>query len=212
MTPRTFFRPLAAALAATMLGTGCAPDRAVSPAANVLTPSAAVGATFTTLATQPGTTVPVVQRLTPLASDISVTQTIGPLGGIVSIPEAGLIVYFTPGAVPHPIQITATANAGSLVSYSFEPHGTQFAGPVYVAQNLLQTNVSTDVTLASSIAGGYTPNGLSDINDTTGTASVSELHSAVTQTQRVKHGKVILTGAIYTIQHFSGYILTGGRR
>lgn len=171
-----------------------------------------MGATFTTLATQPGTTVPVVQRITPLASDVSVTQTIGPLGGIVTIPEAGLAVYFAPGAVPQPTQITATANAGSLISYSFEPHGIRFAAPVYVVQNLLQTTVSTDVAAASSIAGGYTPNGLSDVDSATATASISELHSAITQTTRVKHGKVVLSGAIYTIQHFSGYILTGGRR
>lgn len=212
MTPRTFLRPLVAALAATMLGTGCSPDRAVAPSADAPLPAAAVGALYSVVATQPGTTVPVVVRSEPLAADVSVTQTIDSRGGIVRIGKAGLLVYFSPGAVSQPTQITATAYAGSLVSYGFEPHGIQFSAPVYVAQNLGQTTLAEDMSAANTIAGAYTPDGLADINVGTATARVSEIHSAYTSKTHGAGGHVVLGQAIFTIQHFSGYILTGGRR
>lgn len=213
MKPRTFLRPLVAAIAATMLGTGCAPDRAVSPSADSPVPAGAADLAYMApVATQPGTTVPVVQRSEPLDSAVSVTQTIGPAGGTLRIGKAGLLVYFAPGAVSQPTQITATANAGSLVSYSFEPHGIQFAAPVYVFQNLGQTTLADQPDLANTIAGAYTPDGLADINATSSTALVSELHAAYTTTVKVKGRRIQLSDAIFTIQHFSGYILTGGRR
>jgi hypothetical protein len=212
MTPRTFFRPLAAALAATMLGTGCSPDRAVAPSSDSPIPAAAVNSIYTVTNAQPGTTVPVVERSESLETDVSVTETIGPRGGFLRIGKAGLLVYFSPGAVSAPTVITATANAGSLVSYNFEPHGIQFAAPVYVVQNLGQTTLGEQMNAAKTIAGAYTPDGVADISVATATARVSEIHDAYVSTTHASGGHVVLDQAIFTIQHFSGYILTGGRR
>lgn len=195
-----------------MLGTGCAPDRAVAPSADAPIPAAAVNAIYSVVATQPGTIVPVVQRSEALEADVSVTQVIGPRGGYLRIGKAGVLVYFSPGAVAQPTTITATAYAGSLVSYGFEPHGLQFAAPVYVVQNLGQTTLGNDLGAAGTIAGAYTPDGLADISTATATARVSELHDAYTSKTRSSGGPIVLDQAIFTIQHFSGYILTGGRK
>jgi hypothetical protein len=207
---------MTAALAVALVGTGCAPERATAP--DLPTPAAArnaggSGATsfFTPVLTDPGTTVPVVQRDHALAADISVTQTITPRGGVIRIGAAGLWLVFAPGAVSAPLQVTATANAGSGVVYSFEPHGTVFTAPVYVVQDLRITTIRNDLNLASTIAGAYMPDGLADLSPD-GLAKVSELHEAVVDKGHVPGMGLVLTQAVFEIQHFSGYILTVGRR
>jgi hypothetical protein len=214
MTHRTLLRTLAAALAASLLGTGCSPDRAVAPEADA--PSAAAqqnlkgGSLFTPLQTAPGTTVAVLQREKPLKQDATVSATITPRGGYVRIAQAGLTVYFSPGAVSQTMTVTATAYAGSAVAYSFEPHGTQFHAPVYVVQNVGLTTIAHDISLAQTIAGAYMPDGLADLQPD-GTAIVSEIHDASVDKIRDPIQGLILHNAVFTIQHFSGYILTGGR-
>lgn len=84
--------------------------------------------------------VQVLTRTTPLAQDYSVTETVGPNGGIIRIPEAGLLVAFPRWAVRSPTQITVTAPAGDLVGYHFQPHGLEFRRSVAVVQNLNGTN------------------------------------------------------------------------
>lgn len=216
MMPRTLFKCLTAGLAAALLGTGCATDRATAPndPAVAATKNATLDSAslYTPIVTAPGTTVPVVQRLQPLAADLSVSQTITSAGGILQIPSAGLAVVFAPGAVQDSLRVTATANAGSGVVYSFEPHGTVFNAPVYVVQDMGLTTMASDTTLASTIAGAYMPDGLADLN-LTGSAAVSEIHRASVGTKHAAaHGGLILDHAVFVIQHFSGYILTGGRQ
>lgn len=214
MTHRTLFRTLAAALAASLLGTGCSPDRATAPASDVPSPAAqhnAGGSLYVPIFTAPGTTVPVLQRSNPLKQDVTVTATITPRGGFVHIGGTGLFVYFSPGAVSAPLTVTATAYAGSSIAYSFEPHGTRFNAPVYVIQNLGLTTIAHDLCDANSIAGAYMPDGLADMQ-ADGTARVSEIHTAEVDKVRDPIQGLILHNAVFTIQHFSGYILTGGRR
>lgn len=207
---------MTAALAVALVGTGCAPERATAPdlpAAAAARNAGSAGATsfFTPVATDPGTTVPVVQRDRPLKSDVSVTQTITSRGGIIRIGCAGLAVVFAPGAVSTPLRVTATANAGSGLVYSFEPHGTVFKAPVYVVQDLHITTIRKDINLAGTVAGAYMPDGLADLTPN-GLARVSELHDAVVDKDHVPGMGLVLTQAAFEIQHFSGYILTVGRR
>lgn len=207
---------MTAALAVALVGTGCAPERATAPDLPTAAAARNVGSSgatsfFTPIVTDPGTMVPVVQRDRPLKADVSVTQTITPRGGIIRIGCAGLSLVFAPGAVSAPLQVTATANAGSGVVYSFEPHGTVFKAPVYVVQDLRITAIRNDINLANSVAGAYMPDGLADLSPD-GLAKVSELHQAVVDKDHVPGMGLVLTQAVFEIQHFSGYILTVGRR
>lgn len=189
-----------------LLALGCSPDRATGPAdAPVPAPSSLLGLTSGSLLSPSTVTVPMVRRLEPLASDITVTRTIGPLGGVIAIPQAGLVVTFLPGAVLSNTSITATAYAGSYVSYGFGPHGLKFLTPVLVSQDLSMTTVTDP---GAVLYGGYTPDGQKDLLQN-GTAIVSELLSVRLTLINIL-GKAHLT-SLFTIQHFSGYILAGGR-
>src|SRR5687768_12792454 len=58
-----------------------------------------------------GSTVDVVKRTTPLASDEVVSRTIGIQGGTIYLPQAGLVLLVPPGALASPTTITVTAPA-----------------------------------------------------------------------------------------------------
>src|SRR5215216_6531804 len=59
-------------------------------------------------------------RNDPLDTDVMAEMVATPdSGGMLQIPEAGLIVYVPPGAVDRPTTITARALAGSSVAYEF---------------------------------------------------------------------------------------------
>jgi hypothetical protein len=79
-------------------------------------------------------------RTTPLAADLTVSQSIGPSGGALAIPGAGLRVYVPRGALNRTITITATALKGDQVAYEFGPHGTRFALPLVMMQATAGTN------------------------------------------------------------------------
>lgn len=81
----------------------------------------------------------VLERNSPLAQDEVVTRTIGVLGGIIRLPQAGLTVVVPPLALDSQTQITVTAPAGNLVGYHFAPHGLEFAVPLIVTQDLTNT-------------------------------------------------------------------------
>jgi ZU5 domain len=139
-----------------------------------------------------------VQRNTPLASSITVTQTIGSAGGSISIPEAGVTVTVPSGALASSTVITMTARAGSLLAYDFAPHGVTFAKPLVFTQSLSGTNAS--LLTAPLLQLGY----YSDPSLLTAVGGlVSELLS----------GNVNLLSWTFTskIPHFSGYIVAVGR-
>ena len=137
-------------------------------------------------------------RLTPLASDITVTQQIGTAGGTLSIPAAGATVVVPAGAVSAPTQFTMTARKGYVIAYDFAPHGTTFAKPLVFTQSLKGTSASLlNVTLLK--LGYYAdPSQLSFVG-----GLVSELTSGVTS----------LLSWTFTanIKHFSGYMIACDR-
>ena len=144
--------------------------------------------------------VTTLQRATPLASPISVSKTIGPLGGVIAIPAAGLSVTFPPLAVAKATTITVTALAGRAVAYEFAPHGLTFTVPLIAIQDLTKTNTTgLDLSLLSA---GYFEDS-KDINSLTGTAKVSELFNV--------NATLSPLTAVWTIPHFSGYLVATGR-
>jgi hypothetical protein len=147
------------------------------------------------------TTVNVVTRNTPLASPVSVSKTIGALGGTISIPGAGLKVIVPPLSLISPKTITVTAIAGNQVAYEFEPHGTQFLVPLLVSQNLTGTSAYNGGLLQLGLRGAYFAN-TSDLNPGAGTALVSELLGVALN--------LSAKTATFPVFHFSGYLVATG--
>ena len=139
-----------------------------------------------------------LQRTQPLASSITVSQTIGSAGGTLSIPAAGVTVTIPQGALSSPTVITMTARAGSALAYDFAPHGITFAKPLTFKQNLQGTN-ATLLSAPFLRLGYYSDPSLIG----TVTSLVSELLSGTTN---------LLTWQFSApIKHFSGYIIACGR-
>jgi hypothetical protein len=151
-----------------------------------------------------------VTRNHPLSKSITVSGVIGPKGGQIKIGEAGLTVVFSKGAVLQNTTITVTADAGSLVSYEFGPHGTQFLAPVAIEQDMQKTTFGGKPDKAATLYGGYLLHGTSDIVGDS--AKVSEFHAAQSSVSTDSFGKKQLKDAVYVVWHFSGYILISGRQ
>jgi hypothetical protein len=180
---------------------GPAPQLAVpadgAPAQDLL--GGLIGGTVGTLTNTLGlTSANGILRKTPLAYPITIRQTIGRSGGVLSIPAAGVTVIVPAGALNSDTQITMTARAGYLLAYDFEPHGVTFNVPLVFNQNLSNTNVGLLSPLGLSLGYYSDPSLLGKT-----TALVSEVITGLTS---------ILTRTFTApIKHFSGYIIICGR-
>jgi hypothetical protein len=139
-----------------------------------------------------------VTRAVPLANDISVSAVIGQQGGTISIPTAGLTLVVPKGAVSSDVKFTATALAGKIVAYDFQPHGTTFAVPLQFTQDLRKTSLLAALT--SPLLDGAYFNDPAKLNQTTGIALVSELRAATVNLLQFR--------ASFPINHFSGYLVS----
>ena len=188
-------RPLSrfgARLLSIFLLAGCARDAATPLEPNVPVPSKPSPALLGLLPVRG------VTRNTPLAADISVSAVIGKAGGTISIPDAGLTLVVPPGAVTSNTKFTATALAGRLVAYEFEPHGTKFAVPLQFTQDLRK--VSLLGALTSPLMDGAYFTDEDKLNQTLGIAAVTELLPATVDLLRLRVG--------FPINHFSGYLVS----
>ena len=190
MSFRTLSR-FGARLVSALLLAGCARD-AAAPVGPAATPDTADAALLGLLPVRG------VTRAMPLAKDIAVSTVIGSKGGTLTIPEAGLTLVVPAGAVSSDVTFTATALAGKLVAYDFEPHGTKFAVPLQFNQDLRKTNLLATLT-APLIDGAYFADN-SRLNQASGTAFVSELRSATVNLLQFR--------ASFPIDHFSGYLIS----
>jgi hypothetical protein len=190
MAPRPLSR-LGARLLSILLLAGCAGDATAptGPAAVVPKPQAALLGLLPVLG---------VTRAQPLANNITVSAVIGQKGGTLTIPEAGLTLVVPANAVSSNVTFKATALAGRVVAYDFQPHGTKFAVPLKFTQDLRKTSLLTTL-LAPLLDGAYfADNG--SIDQKSGLALVSELLPATVDLLR---GRVS-----FNIRHFSGYLVS----
>ena len=181
---------LPVALAATFVASGCAVDSPSAPKATISAPTVPSHSTS-------GSTlwrVTPLQRGTPLANNITVSKSIGLLGGTIAIPAAGVSVVVPPLAVTKTTTISITARAGSAFAYDFAPHGTTFVVPLVMTQSLAGSQGGS--ALLSALQLGYYPDG-------TDPTTCSELLN-------VSVDLLKLTG-VSTISHFSGYIFASAR-
>jgi ZU5 domain len=188
-------RPLSrfgARLLSIILFAGCARDAAAPVEPTAAVPSKPSSALFGLLPVRG------VTRSTPLANDLRVSAVIGTKGGTLTIPEAGLTLVVPPGAVQQNVTFTATALAGRLVAYEFEPHGTTFAVPLQFTQDLKKTSLLGALT-APLMDGAYFTD-KDKLNQTLGIGLVSEVLPATTDLLRFR--------VSFPINHFSGYLVS----
>jgi len=143
-----------------------------------------------------------------LGAPITVSKVISRNGGVINIPATDFQLRIPRGAFDaDTMTITVTALAGSTVAYSFEPHGTVFNVPLTFVQHLGRTSLKGKPApgLLSHLEGAYFPDvGL--VNPATGDAIVTETLPAqivATWTDDV---------VMFPIHHFSGYLISTGRR
>jgi hypothetical protein len=160
-----------------------------------IAPNGAAASTLLGLTTK---TVTPLQRNKPLANSLSASAYIGALGGRLAIPGAGITVVVPPLALTSTKLVTVTALAGSNVAYTFEPHGTTFLVPLVVTQDLSNTQARTGgLVNPLSLFVGYFP-------DNNNLLSVTELLNV--------NLNLLNQSAVFTISHFSGYIVASGRQ
>jgi hypothetical protein len=191
------FITLSATITAALLASGCANDSVTAPASTpVAAPEAASQTLLGSLLSTPTTVTPLL-RTTPLKSALTTSATIGPLGGVLSLPGAGLTVVVPPLAVKTATKMSVTALAGSSVAYEFQPHGIKFLVPLVATQSLKGTQAQSGGLINPlSLFAGYFPDG-------TKITSVTELLNL--------NVNVLSQTSVLTIWHFSGYIIATGR-
>lgn len=134
---------------------------------------------------------------------VRVSQTIGPDGGTISIPQTGLTVAFPAGAVASAITITISAD-NKYVAYRMEPSGTQFLKDVTVTQLLANTELSGSP-LRSQLYAAYIAD---DHIKLSGKVPVLEIEPSTTIFSVLS--PLIPHAQVWVIRHFSRYMLASG--
>ena len=182
-----------AAAAALMIIAACADQPTTAPPS--VHPVAPAMSTTTT------TTTVNALLWTKAVAQTTVSKVIGPAGGSLSIPN-GIKVTVPPGAVASNLTFSVTRLPGTIVAYDFQPHGTVFAAPLLIEQPTLGTNLFK-LDPASSIQGAYFLS-TSMLDQTNGTAAVSEFEPTFVSADKA--------WVRFTVKHFSGYLVSSGRR
>lgn len=134
---------------------------------------------------------------------LTVTQTIDSSGGTISIPETGLTIEFPAGAVAAPVAISVTPDL-QYVAYTMEPAGTQFLKDVRVTQDLNTTSIF-GLPLVSGLYPAYIAD---DGVDLGGILPVLEIEPSTTIFSLLS--PLFPQSEVWTIKHFSRYILASG--
>jgi hypothetical protein len=188
------FTVLAATLAA--CGDGASITAPGEPASSLRADGSVPDAAMAVLPTTPTTALRPVTRTVPVG-DLYVTKVIGPLGGTISLSSAGLTVTVPRGAVAANTTFQIHALAGTAIAYEFEPHGTKFPVPLIVRQSLQGT--TTPLAMPSFVAGYFADK----------SQIVSSTLANVTEEIPVIGGMGFVS---FPVWHFSGYLVSSGRR
>jgi hypothetical protein len=124
-------------------------------------------------------------------------------GGTITLPGADLQISFPAGAVSQDVTVTIVALSGPSVAYDFLPHGIHFAKPVTATQGLVNTGFGGVAGLA--VYAAYLPDGYEDIS-ALGSARALEIEASTT----LLNSAGLPTSVIFTLNHFSKYILASG--
>ncbi len=129
------------------------------------------------------------------------TFTVTEKGGTLEIKETGLKIDVPEGAIPgRTLTIIVTALPGKAVAYDFQPHGTKFLKPLAFRQDLKNTSWDK-LGFKGTIQGGYFKD-VSQIDLRTGIAILDELFPVKFTDKNIS----------FDINHFSGYMVSSGRK
>jgi hypothetical protein len=195
---------LAPLAALTLSGLAACAALATAPsAAPAAAPSALISTTGLTTSTTALTGVHALTRATALAAPVRASFVVPRAGGRYAVPGTGLTLTVPANAFTgSSMTITVTALAGRAVAYEFGPHGTTFAAPLTLTQATAGTNYA-GLANKGGVEGAYFAT-TSQIDHATGTAQVTEL--------RPVRADAALGTVSFPVTHFSGYMMSSGRR
>jgi hypothetical protein len=133
----------------------------------------------------------------------TVSGTITPWGGTLTIPESDFTITFPVGAVSQPTLISITSDP-NYVAYRMSPAGTKFAKPVIVTQRLRKTAVYGQP-LNTKLFGAYITDDLLDLSKL-----LSVLEIELSATIFAPGSSTLPEIETWTVNHFSRYMLASG--
>jgi hypothetical protein len=134
----------------------------------------------------------------------SVSQSIGPAGGIISMPAQGLTIVFPAGALKETKTITVTPD-DKYVAYRMEPSGTTFDKDVTVTQLLSFTEIA-GAPLRTQLFAAYVRDDNAKLSGKL-TVSKSDIQPSQTILSRATG---LPEAQVWVIRHFSRYMLSSG--
>ena len=137
----------------------------------------------------------------------TVSGTISPWGGALTIPESDFTIVFPVGAVSQPTQITITSDP-NYVAYKMYPHMT-FAKPLVVTQRLRNT-VVYGKPLPAPIFGAYIDDSNVDLLGNLLGTVFNALEIELSATLYVPGSSTLPEISTWTVNHFSRYMLASG--
>ena len=122
-------------------------------------------------------------------------------GGRLELDQAGLRIDVPAGAIAaNSLTITVTVLPGKAIAYDFQPHGTKFLKPLAFRQDLEGTSWDHS-DFRGVLNGGYFKD-TKQIDLVTGLTLLDELLPIEVRTHEAR----------FNINHFSGYMVSGGRQ
>jgi hypothetical protein len=197
-TPR-FFALAAVAIVATACADGTPTSPTTAPAhAALVAPASPSLARSGTIGSAVGLT-----RSAALDRDVTYSFVVTRAGRSVTVPGTGLRISVPAKAIAgKPLTITVTAYAGRTLAYDFEPHGTVFARPLVLTQDLRTTELAGRRSMPSVEAAYFASPSQLDL-----AANSVAVDEFLPVDADVRGGHLR-----FSVQHFSGYMLSSGRR
>ncbi|MDQ6871791.1 MAG: hypothetical protein M3037_07225 [Gemmatimonadota bacterium] len=134
----------------------------------------------------------------------TVSGTIRPSGGTLTIPESDFTMAFPAGAVSSPTLITVTSDP-NYVAYKMSPAGIKFAKPVVVVQRLRKTAAYGQPLTTTKLFGAYISDDLLDLSKL-----LHALEIELSATLFVPGSSTLPEITTWTVNHFSRYMLASG--
>lgn len=134
----------------------------------------------------------------------TVSGTITPWGGTLTIPQSDFTITFPYGAVSQPTLITITSDP-KYVAYKMSPAGTTFARPVVVTQRLRKTAVYGQPLGSTKLFGAYISDDLLDLSQL-----LHVLEIELSATIFAPDSTTLPELETWTVNHFSRYMLASG--
>lgn len=145
--------------------------------------------------------VKALTRDTAVKAGVTRSFTFTKTGGAIDMPETGLHVDVPANAIPGTtLTIVVTALPGTAIAYDFQPHGTVFLKPLVFRHSL--RNTSWDKSLIKGAVNGAYFKNTSQVSLLGGTSLIDELLGTTIINKEVS----------FSIRHFSGYMVSGGRK